>query len=196
METLLSFVGGAILTIVFSPWFKGLFEKWRLRPSWKTFYKCLTNEKNISAIQENKPDVLIGLNNGIVPASILATNLGIESLYYFHNYPSVAENGTREIPKFHDIDIDLTDQKILIIDDQLHEGHTMDTFYRHLIENLKLNEANISRLALFKGRYSLQKLEFESPEKLRSPIRKVPWSFSSEHKSNAQHLLTPNMADA
>lgn len=186
MINLLYFILGSLLTFLLSSYFKGLIERWRRRPSWNTFFKCLTDKRVLEPIQAEKPDVIIGINNGIVPASILATNLGIEDLHYYHIFPEVDDDGTRKDPKFHELKCNLSGKRILIVDDQLFSGKTMDAMYRFVLSQPGVQKSKVVRLALFRQPLAIQELELPSPGILGGAIRRVPWSFTKEHVFKTQ----------
>jgi hypoxanthine phosphoribosyltransferase len=162
-------------------------ERWRLRPSWSTYYKCLAAKQVIEPIRDFKPNVIIGVNNGIVAASIIATNFAVEDLVHYHVFPEVDDYGCRRDPSFHELKMDLAGKRILIVDDQLFTGRTMDAVYRFVLSQKGVDRKNVYRFALFCSQLGSERLEIPSFGRLRGAIRRVPWSFTKEHKEKTQH---------
>jgi hypothetical protein len=73
---LASFLSG----LIFSRTFQDLFLRMQRRISWNTFIKALTDSRVLRDLDRIAPDLIIGLNDGIVPGAILARNLQINDL--------------------------------------------------------------------------------------------------------------------
>lgn len=187
MSNVLFFLLGSLVTFLLSPWFKEALERWRRRPSWDAFMHCLKDSEVLDYCTKLTPDVIIGVNNGIVAASVLATNFGIENLFYFNVYPELDADSTRKDPKCPPIPIELASKRILIVDDQLYTGRTMDAVYRHVLAQPGVRREMVARLALFRSILVSARFELKSPGRLSGSIRRVPWSLTSEHARRGQH---------
>ena len=181
-----------IATIVVSDRFREYILRKRIIISWKNFFNTLTDERVVSILtnKETKPDIIIGLNNGIVPASIIATNLGIEELYYYHMFPSIDNKGCRSnLVNINNRNLDLSEKKVLIVDDQTYTGESMNTLYNHLLTMKGAKAENIKRFAVFKYQSNIHnpRLDIPAPGKISGAIKKIPWSFISEHKKLSMH---------
>jgi hypoxanthine phosphoribosyltransferase len=186
------FLLGVLATILLSPWFKESIARIRKRPSWKTFFNCLTSDRVIKHITDpdKRPDIIIGLNNGIVAGSILATNLGVEDIYYYHAFPTFDDNGHRKEPHFRELPVDLTNKRVLIIDDQYYSGYTMKCLYDHILKMKGADPKNIDRYAVFRfdSPVNRGKLEIEPCGTLTGAIKGVPWSFTRDHMNMTTHV--------
>lgn len=67
------------------------------RLTWRAFLKTLTSDDVLVHFGEpkHKPDILIGVNDGIVPAAILAVNYDVPELHFLHIPAEFNGNGTR-----------------------------------------------------------------------------------------------------
>ena len=187
----LYFAGGVGATVVFSERFKEYVKKRQVVITWKYFYRTLTNKKTLRLIQHpnNKPDIIIGLNNGIVPASIIATNLGIEELYYYHMFPLIDKNNCRiGHQPINERKIDLTGKRVLIVDDQSFKGDSMKSLYEHLLSMNGADPKLIKRYAVFVYKSEENKqLDIPTSGIIDGPIKKIPWSFDSGHSAISLH---------
>lgn len=183
---LLYFVLGIVATVVLSSVFREFVARRRRRVSWSAFYRSLTAPSVLHEIEppEKRPDVIIGLNNGIVPASMLATNFGIQDIYYFHMFPELGPDGYRRQPKLKPRGLDLAGKRVLIVDDQSYTGKSMEALYRHLISQEGAEPEKVVRFACFEyhSMIDVVPLDIRAPHRTRGAIKRVPWSFSDEHR--------------
>jgi hypoxanthine phosphoribosyltransferase len=188
--TILCTIVSIVITLLVSQIFVEYVKRKKLIITWKYFFKTLTNENFLRAISGNdwKPDIIIGLNNGIVPASIIATNYGIEEIYYYHMFPRIDRDGCRLSPILNDRKIDFNNKNVLIIDDQSCTGRSMEALYNHLITMDGANQALIKRAAIFEYvGLDRVRLDIPAPGKIQGAIKKIPWSFLPEHASLSTH---------
>lgn len=175
-------------------WALELFQKKRSVISWKTFYRAFKKSNLFEKYEDPKkcPNIIIGLNNGIVPASIIATHCGVEDLKYFHMYPLLRKNGRRIPVKIIKKNLDLTNKKILIVDDQSYTGRSMHDLYNHLKTYKGFDTAKIEKFAVFEREYYGSKgdgadLTIDAPGKIKGAIKKIPWSFTKKHHDISTH---------
>ncbi len=191
MKEFAFFLTGVTVTIVLSPWFRELVAKLTRRPSWRTFYRNLTTPDLIRYLSQEatRPDIIVGLNNGIVGASILATNFEIEELYYFHSFPKYLAGGGRVEPTFTPRDIEIADKNVLVVDDQIYSGGTMRALCQHLRSLEGGDTAKIVRFAVFRYKNPLWKEQLEIPSRgeLTGAIKSVPWILVDAHEIRATH---------
>jgi hypoxanthine phosphoribosyltransferase len=190
LGNVISLIIGIAATILFSNVFWEFIKKKQVIITWKNFFKTLTDEKFIRSIstENGKPDIIIGLNNGIVPASILATNLGVEEIYYYHMYPRIDRDGCRLNPIINERKIDLTGKYVLIVDDQSYMGKSMEALYDHLLTMKGADENLIKRAAIFEYEgIDRVRLDIPAPGKIKGAIKKIPWSFLHEHSALSTH---------
>jgi hypothetical protein len=94
--------------------------------SWQEMFSYLTESGVQGSI--GRPDVIVGLNDGIVPAAILARNLGCTTLAYL----SLEHNGSTNAGT---LTLDIAGKTVLVVDDQLYSGRTMEKAADFLVTN-------------------------------------------------------------
>ena len=191
MDGLTYFLLGVIITILSSHWFQEYIKKKKRVISWYEYSRALKNKELLALFEDEntRPDILIGLNDGIVTAAILATNFGIEEIYYTHIFPIYDDHGERIHPKIKLNNLDLRDKLVLIVDDQAYSGRSMEALYNHL-QTMDANEnTQILRFVLFKH---------DSPgvgpcaditcsKEIKGSLKSVPWFLCAVHKKLSNH---------
>ena len=178
MFSFIYFILGIVLTIILSAPGIEIIQRIRKRLTWKAVMKALRNSSLKSQIDKFKPDVIVGLNSGIVPASILALNYDIEELVFYNVLSEYDENGKEVETPIPDKEISFSGKRILLIDSQAYSGRSMNRLFRHLQTK---NPEEIKKLAIFKylSVGSRLDLDFESPGKIKGQVKIEPWVFSS-----------------
>ncbi len=183
MEILLGVLASFLSGLIFSPYFRDLFLQVRRRISWNKFIKSLTDARVLRDLGHAAPNLIIGLNDGIVPGAILARNLQINDLVYCR-----VENPDNANQYIHGLEgINIANSRVLIIDDQILSGRNMAVAY-HAIQRLHGAEsASLFRMAVFE--YDVpaicHTLEIRPIARTKGQIKLEPWSFSDYHKSRA-----------
>jgi len=182
MIGLLYFLGGVLVTYVLSRPGLELVQRLRRHITWKRFGSALKSTfRNYLEHSEWKPDVIIGLNSGIVPASILALNLRVHDIYFYELFP-LYRDGRREQGEVQDKGIDLSGKNVLIVDDQVLTGKSLEALYRHIISRAKADPKRIKRLALFRFRSGAGAVELDIPcaDYILGSLKREPWIFARD----------------
>lgn len=160
----------------------GLF-KWRIdikrNYTWNDIIKAI--KKLEADIKEYNPNVIIGLSNGLLAAAIIALNYRIQILYWIDSPVLFNEKAERTTNISCEIG-DITNKKVLIVDDQLYIGKNI----KDTIDILKKQSPQeIKTLVLFKhtSRNALITPDYYAYEKDANDVRKVPWGFTAEFKA-------------
>jgi len=136
------------------------------------------------------PDVIVGLNDGIVVAAILAINLPAKASSHRPCYSlgvaitdSVAHPGVREMRLTGtDLIPDLSHKRVLLVDDHIYTGISLGHAVRCVREH---GATELRTLVLFES--SLENKVF-SPDitafRMSGKRKKVPWSYTSDHFRN------------
>lgn len=180
LTCLISVIISIIATFLFSEYFIIIIDKFKKRISWKEFIKTLTKPDFISEIKNFSPDILIGLNDGIIPASIIARNLEIDNVYYM----KIENIGAKNEKIIFNNEISMSDKKILLIDDQLLSGSHMNCACKHLESLDDYNNSIFKRTVIFL--YDSPNIKFafdiQPPGRTKGKIKLESWSFSDYHK--------------
>lgn len=180
MIEFLYFLGGVLITYFLSRPGLEFVQRLRRHITWRRFTSAL--RRTYQDYLENgdwKPDVIIGLNSGIVPASILALNLRVPEIYFYDLLPRYRD-GHREQPEVQDKDLSLAGKNVLIVDDQVYTGRSMEMLYRHIIEKAHADPRCVKRHALFRFRSGAGPVELDIPsaDHVLGKLKRVPWVFS------------------
>lgn len=173
------FLSGPFAWVVRVIWFR-----WKRRISWRSFYSRLSSSEVRAAIEEGgqKPDIIVGVNSGIVPAAILAYNYQVDTLRYILSMPAYNAAGNRLSQDIELSGLDIRDKYVLIVDDQYYSGDTMRAV-RERVEQLPgADRARIRTFAVFVYDTPARPvcLDIQPPGKVRGILAKSPWAFSQE----------------
>ncbi len=187
-----------------TPWWTSFKFNRRQEITWDRFWESFTSKDFINNEIEDQFDIVIGVNDGIVPASIIVTNNYGAELYYCETSRSEKselweaknvsglENDTTKV-YFPDNHVPSVDEKrILIVDDNYLTGTSMEAVYRYI--NQLGTPKSISCRALFQYQnadkpsrhLNFQAGEFVDPKyshnKEKIDVFKAPWSLSETHQ--------------
>jgi len=133
------------------------------------------------------PDVIVALNDGIVPAAFVARNLRIHDVHYVvHDFDR--KSGQVEVSTLSELKADLRGKRILLIDDQIYSGRGMEAVYARLL-SLGAEPESINRAALFRYENAPYRppLEIEAPRSTRGTVKVAPWSYTPAHRRRYEH---------
>jgi len=183
MNEFIYFVIGIIVSLILSgpgiEWFQSL----RTRITWKAFIQSLRSPVIVEALTgSNKPEVIIGLNGGVVAAAILALNYFIDECYFVNllEYVGPTEKRPADPPRL-DLPASIKGRRILIVDDQYISGTSMQLAVDALV-SFGVPRANIKRLAIF--RYKVPgsgfSLDIPAPSLVTGRLKWAPWVISEQ----------------
>lgn len=156
----------------FLRWIRSIFFR---RLSWKDIDTAI--KKVQPDIIAAKPDVVVGISDGIVPGAIIALNLRIPALYWL-DMPIIFDEGKRQTTITGDVG-DLTGKTVLVVDNHIYTGTNMKAAVQFLETK---NPRQIKTLVLFKQ--TVKTLAFE-PDfyafEVSGEVKRVPWGFREEH---------------
>jgi len=183
MIELVYFLGGAFLTYVVSQPGLELLSKVRRHITWRRFRRAL-KKTFVDEFEKLdwRPDVIVGLNSGIVAAGILALNLRIPEIYFYNILP-IFRGGQRVQPAVPDKGISLAGKNVLLVDDQLYTGKSMDELYNHLVRDASAEPERIKRYAVFRFKSAagrVQHLEIPEGGHVLGSVKGVPWIFAKD----------------
>jgi hypoxanthine phosphoribosyltransferase len=134
----------------------------------------------IPDVKDYKPDILVALADGAVPAAIIVLNCRIPYLYFID-----APTGSRSSKKEGNIETSslpstFNNKRVLIVDNHIYTGTNM----RMAVNEIQSRGAKeIKTLALFK--HSVATAVF-SPDyhayTVHGHVRSIPWSITDDHK--------------
>ena len=144
--------------------------------SWSSIMAAV--QKIIPKILERRPDVIIGIGNGMVTASMLAVNM--ESvLCYCLNMPVLRDENKSRVTKIVGKIGDLTDKNVVIVDNHIYTGTNM----KKAIDFVKSKRPkSVTTAVLFKHQDMPSVIEPDIwiwEEKTEPMI--VPWAFTDVH---------------
>lgn len=177
----LYFVAGSALSIALSPVLPWIWHRLNRQISWRRFYAALRDPRALSAINGGKtPDVIIGVNSGIVPASILALNYFVRDLVFVHTMPEYDNVGNRVTPPGLTTIQSIAGKYVLIVDDQYYSGDTMRSVYNSVAALPGADTATIKRFAVFVYESPARQvhLDVRAPGRIRGVLATVPWVFT------------------
>jgi len=181
------FVAGAVISIALSPVLPWLWHRVNREISWRRFYAALRDPRALSEINNGKiPDVIIGVNSGIVPGSILALNYFVRDLVFVHTMPEYDKAGNRVTPPGLDTIKSIAGKYVLIVDDQYYSGDTMQSVYNSVAALPGADTATIRRFAVFVYASPARPvhLEVPAPGRIRGVLATVPWVFTDVLKKH------------
>jgi hypoxanthine phosphoribosyltransferase len=130
-------------------------------------------------IEALKPDVVIGLADGAVPAAVIALNCGIEFLYFIDARTSARKEGGGATLGLMGLPARLDNHRVLIVDNHIFTGTNM----RAAAEEVRSRGAKeVRTCAIFRHVYpsSIFKPDYYARE-ISGSIIPIPWSFSPHH---------------
>jgi len=172
-----------LVGLVSSPFFHDFLLRRCRRISWRRFMKSLRHPHVLKALHRAGPDLIICLNDGIVPGAILARNLQINDVVYCR-----VENPGKDDQFIHGLEnVEIMNRRVLLIDDQILSGENMKAAYGAIKNLPNAESARISRMAVFQydSPPTPHSLEIPSVSKTKGKIKIEPWSFSDYHRSRA-----------
>ncbi len=177
MESFVYFILGIIVTVILSSPGIELIQNYRRRITWRMVMKAMQNPHLASQIQKVNPDVIVGLNSGIVPASILAFNFKMEELVFYNVISEYDNTGKETEATIPNKEINYSGKKVLIIDSQVYSGRSMERLFLHIKEK---GPKELHRLAIFQYLSPATRIDYElkSPATIRGSLKKEPWIFS------------------
>jgi hypoxanthine phosphoribosyltransferase len=187
---LVYFLLGSVVSVALSPVAPWLMHRLNKTISWRQFFKGLSDPaiQNQIVPGGRAPDVIIGVNSGIVPASILALNLFVSKLVFIHTMPEYDQVGVRATPPKETLDKigNISNLRVLIVDDQYYSGDTMAAIFA-LVKSLPgADSATIQRFAVSAYKSITKKVNLDVQPRLQinGVLKKVPWVFSDRLKAH------------
>jgi hypoxanthine phosphoribosyltransferase len=186
----LYFLGGLLVAFAVSQPGLDTIDRMRSHISWRRFAKAVRHCLAELEAQKWQPDVIVGLNSGVVPASIIALNLRVSDLLFYDCLPSYVDSERRVRP-IEDKHIDLSGKNILVVDDQAYTGKSLERIYDHLVIVAHADPDRIRRYVLFTYRHIIftyetdpAELELEVPAfgHVAGGVKQMPWVFSAAIK--------------
>lgn len=181
-------LSGPFLWIVRERWFR-----LKRRISWRSFYSKLSNPNLRAAIEIDgrRPDIIIGVNSGIVPAAILAYNYQICDLIYVLSMPIYNASWDRQCHNIHFPKVDITEKYVLIVDDQYYSGDTIRAVREEVGRLPGADHAMIKTFAIFAYDTPARpvRLDIQPLGKVQGVLAKAPWVFSQDLE---RHYLERN----
>lgn len=130
-------------------------------------------------IRESQFDVIIGLAEGLLVASIIALNLRIGKLYFIDAPYTYDSNGTRVITLIGNLPR-LDGKRCLLVDNHVYSGANLAAAVAMVRAQ---NPMFLKTLVLFKHDSIAPNVAPDFfAEQYSGRIVKVPWSFTAEHK--------------
>jgi hypoxanthine phosphoribosyltransferase len=188
------FLAGTLVSIVLSGPFIYLATRFyyraRKRISWAAFFGKLASANARAKILVNgrKPDIIIGVNSGIVPAAILAFNYQIAALRYLLCMPNYSPEGDR-LKSLIDLgDLKIAGKYVLIVDDQYYSGDTLREIREAVAQLPDAATATIRTFAVYAYETDAKPVRLDIPNLgwVSGVLAKAPWAFSDEV---ARHYL-------
>jgi hypoxanthine phosphoribosyltransferase len=172
-------LSGPFVWIVRERWFH-----WKKQISWRQFYSKLSAPRVRVAIELNgrKPDMIIGVNSGIVPAAILTYNYQIEKLIYVSSMPGYDARGHRMSCDVSLADLNIAGKYVLIVDDQYYSGDTMRAVRDEVVKLPGADQATVYTFAVFAYDTPARPLVLDVAPlgRVNGVLARVPWAFSPE----------------
>lgn len=153
---------------------------WRLqirKP--RTFRRVLKAIRKLEPeIRDFRPDVIVGLADGLVVAAILVLNFRVDQLLAIE--APVRSEGEIRQTQFHRTFPDLAGKRVLVVDLHIYTG----TNLRAAVEIVRLsNPQEIKTLVLFRHNVPNRAIEPDMVADEASGTKaKVPWSMTREHR--------------
>jgi hypoxanthine phosphoribosyltransferase len=177
------FLAGVIISYLLSQPGLELLRRLRRQVSWRHFHHAVEETLRQIKAEGWRPDVIVGLNSGIVPASIIALNLRVDQLYFYDILPQYRGrnriNGT-----IRDKHINLSGKNVLVIDDQAYTGRSLESLVQHLTAHAAVDPDRLKRKALFVHASGAGPVELDLPSafSIYGRVKKMPWVISEEIK--------------
>ena len=197
---MLFFIVGLIVSVVLSGpviWFFSIvYYRAKRRISWASFFKKLSSPDLRAQIMVNnrKPDIIIGVNSGIVPAAILAFNFQIDTLRYLQCMPDYS-TGDRETPAIDLSGLNVAGKEVLIVDDQYYSGGTLRDVLHAVKQLAGADPKRIRTFAVYAydGPSHPVRLDIKNLGRVTGVLARVPWVFSDEiaHHYRERNRLQP-----
>ena len=147
-------------------------------PSWKDMHSYAKNTCDAIKKSDFHPDLIIGLSRGgLVPARLFCDFLHVKSCFTIkvdHWGVTAARDGKAKLT--HKLDMDLSDKRVLIVDDITDTGDSMDLAVKHIAE---LNPKELKTAALIHLSHSKYKPDFYGHERDWAWII-FPWNFRED----------------
>lgn len=176
MWQVVSFILGVIVSYLLSEPGLARIDRARRKVSWRAFGATVRRSVVRVASSDFQPQVIIGLNSGIVPASIIALNLRVADLYFFEALP-LYENGVRKQTEFRDIpNLDVSGKRVLIVDDQAYTGRSLDAMVLYL-EGKGAQRELIQTHVLyeFRGGAGGASVSLPAIHSVQGKVKRMPW---------------------
>lgn len=169
------FLAGVVVSYILSEPGQDRIERWRRRVTWRAFGTTVRRSVTKLAAKDVKPDVIIGVNSGIVPASIMALNLRVNELRFLAALPSYVD-GKRVQDKFDATGWDLAGKRILVVDDQSYTGKSLEACVDHLVA-LGIPRADIDTHVLYQHRSGAGRspVDVEPIHYVAGGVKVMPW---------------------
>lgn len=151
-------------------------DRWRRRVTWRSFGAAVKRSVNEVAASGFQPDIIIGVNSGIVPASIIALNLRTPELYFYEALP-LYDKGIRIQSLFRDKSaVSFDNKKILVVDDQSYTGRSLETMVNFLAQK-GVNRDNIQTHVLYQYRGGAGVVVSDIPPVhfVQGDVKRMPW---------------------
>lgn len=147
---------------------------------WLELMAAVTDKDWLRQLRKQSITTIVAVNDGLVPAAILARNLGIVEVQYV----VVDEKANAYDSGIPPLTLDLSARKVLLLDDQIYTGRSMTAAHRMLLQMEGASADRIVRTALFRFDTPIveRMLDLEAPRITKGRIRMMPWSFTPEHQ--------------
>lgn len=190
MISTLYFVGGLVVAFIFSQPGLDAVDRARSHISWRRFAKAVRYCLDKIEADEWRPDIVVGMNSGIVPASIIALNLRVSDLLFYDCLPRYVD-GERQVRPIENKHLDLSGKNILVVDDQAYTGKSLERVYDHLVNVEQAEPGRIRRHVLFTYRKTLFTYETDPADlgleipafgHVAGGVKQMPWVYSAAIK--------------
>lgn len=188
MLELIFFLIGVALAVALSQPGIEYVQRLRRHITWRQFQRAVTITLTQHLSGEWSPDVIVGLNSGIVPASIIALNLRVSEIYFYDCLPEYRQ-GVRVDGYVQDKDIDLSGKNVLIVDDQAYTGQSLEMLYRHLTTDASADPKRTKRHVLFVHKSGAGPIQVDIPPSgsVLGGVKRMPWVISDRLRVYWEH---------
>ena len=149
------------------------------RVSWRRFDAAVRGSRILGRLALERPDLIIAINDGLIPASIVARNLDINIGYWTVSVDDRCVVDTRGFEP------DIAGRKVVLLDDQVLAGKRMEAAFARARQLRGADSATIQRMTVFAQDTPLREapLDFEPAQQFHGRIRSMPWSYTQGHKT-------------
>lgn len=166
-----------LLALIGGPRLWDLVLRMQNRVSWRAFSKAVRSDEVLGRIEEQKPDLIIALNDGLIPAAMLARNTEIALGYWTVELEQDSKVDTRGFEP------NIAGRRVVLLDDQVYTGTGMQKALARARELPGGSGAEIIRMAVyeFESPATRRQIDWGPARRLRGRVHVMPWSFTPGH---------------